>query len=995
MRIPFFLLGFLISISVLAQPSVPDQLIQQFQERYNAGEFTKALSIAQRLASLYERNAGRMNPEYAHALGLMANTYESLGEYDQALLVYRECLTIREKTLGKQSKDYIITQNNLAMLFVNMGRYDEALPLYQQANVGIERLIGKNNSVYAMNLNNIAGLYQKTGLYDKALTLYEQAATSIEQALGKQDPSYAICLGNVANVMVEMGQYDQALPRYQESLSITKKSQGENHPAYAFSLDNLAGLYTSMGQYDNALRLYNQSLQILARTLGQGHPDYARGLNNLADLYGNMGQHEKALPLFQKSLTMTALTVGKQHPDYAIGLSNVASAEAKLKAFKQAVPLHTEALSLMETLYGSSNQFTASVLNDLAVDYMYLDQYESALAAFQKSLSITERTIGKQHPEYINRLNNLALLYSRHGQTERAVSLLTDASRLSRNQYLRDISVLSEQAISQYRQKTDASYFSYSLQTTNPRLALAGINYNEALISKGVSLLATQQLQQQLSNTTDTSISKRYETFLLLKSQLGELYSKGTARRTYIDSLERRIAALDEELRLNVPDYKKAFEALRVEWPQVQQKLRPDEAAIEFVHFTYWNKRPTDSTYYAALVLRPGWKAPRMVFLCEERQLDKLLMGSSASAPAINEFYRGGVVGVTNQQQLTGGQALSRLIWQPLAPLLVGVRSLVVSASGRLHQIALAALPNLADASKRTCLADRFDFQQVGSTRSIALRGNEPAALLSTRSLSSNLYGGIVYDSDSTMLTRQPRANSFVSHRIGRGTTNRLESWIYLPGTKTEVEGLGKLLPAPRTTTIMGLSATEGSIKALSGHSPAVLHIATHGFFFPDLVKSETGGLGVSGAERTPFEQAENPLFRSGLIMAGANYVWKGGTPIQGVDDGILTAYEVSGLDLKSTYLVVLSACETGLGKVLESEGVYGLQRAFQIAGADKLLVSLWRVSDVETAQYMQLFYQQLLKTRSAPQAYRFAQKQMRTLYPKEPYKWAAFVLIE
>lgn len=129
--------------------------------------------------------------------------------------------------------------------------------------------------------------------------------------------------------------------------------------------------------------------------------------------------------------------------------------------------------------------------------------------------------------------------------------------------------------------------------------------------------------------------------------------------------------------------------------------------------------------------------------------------------------------------------------------------------------------------------------------------------------------------------------------------------------------------------------------------------------------------------------------------MAGANYVWKGGTPIQGVDDGILTAYEVSGLDLKGTYLVVLSACETGLGKVLESEGVYGLQRAFQIAGADKLLVSLWRVSDVETAQYRRLFYQQLLKTRSAPQAYRFAQKQMRTLYPKEPYKWAAFVLIE
>lgn len=485
---------------------------------------------------------------------------------------------------------------------------------------------------------------------------------------------------------------------------------------------------------------------------------------------------------------------------------------------------------------------------------MYLDQYEPALATFQKSLSITERTIGKQHPEYINRLNNLALLYSRNGQIERAVSLLTDASRLSRNQYLRDISVLSENAISQYRLKTDASYFSYSLQTTYPQLALAGINYNEALISKGVSLLATQQLQQQLVNTTDTFISKRYETFLLLKGQLGELNSKGTARRTYIDSLERRIVAPDEELRLNVPEYNKAFEALGVEWSQVQQKLRPDEAAIEFVHFTYWNKSPTDSTYYAALVLRPGGKAPRMVFLREERQLDKLLMGSSASAPSINEFYRGGVVGPNNQQQLAGGQALSRLIWQPLASLLVGVRSLVVSASGRLHQIALAALPNLADASKRTCLADRFDFQQVGSTRTIALRGNETTTLLPTHLLRSNLYAGIVYDSDSTTLTRQPRANSFVPHRIGRGATDQLDAWTYLPGSKTEVDGLRKLLPEPQTTTLMALSATEGNLKALSGHSPALLHIATHGFFFPDLAKSGTGGQGNPSSGRTPFE---------------------------------------------------------------------------------------------------------------------------------------------
>lgn len=988
MRLLLYLVFCFFFIPGLAQPSKSDQLVQQIESLYNEGNFKEALHVSQELVNLYEQRKNISHPDYAQALGLLANIYDSLGEYEKALSVYLKCLAIREKTLGKQSKDYLITQNNLAMLLANMGRYVEALSLYQAANEGIERLVGKDHPAYAMNLNNLASLYQKTGLYNKALSLYEQGTTIIGQALGKQDPNYAICLGNVANVLVDMGQYDQALPRYRESISITKKLQGEAHPAYAISLDNLAGLYTSMGQYDIALRLYSQSLQIIENALGNNNPDYVRGLNNLADLYSNMGQYEKALPLFRKILESNAVLVGKQHPDYARALGNVASVQASLKDFEKAVPLHEEALSLVESISGSAHQLTASVLNDLAVDYMYLGQYDASLTTFQKSLASAERALGKQHPEYISTLRNLALLHSRHGQPEKAVPLLTEASHLSRNQYLRDIGVLGENAISQYRQKLDASYFSYSLQKTYPRLKLAGVNYNEALISKGVSLLATQQLQQQLGNTADAIVHKQYETFQLLKRQLGELYSRGGTQRTYTDSLETRIAALDEELRLNVPTYKKTFDALRVEWPQVQQKLRPNEAAIEFVHFNYWNKRPTDSTYYAALVLRPGWKTPRMIYLCEERQLDQLLTGNSASA--INGFYRGGVVGPGNNQQLAGGQALSRLIWQPLDSLLGGVRSLVVSTSGRLHQIALAALPNLADASRQTRMLDRFDFQQVGSTRSIALRDNESPTLLPTQTFSSYLYGGIVYDTDSTALVTQAIADSSLPNQLYRDQVNHLESWAYLPATKTEVENLRKLLPPARTTIITGLSATEGSVKALSGHAPTVLHVATHGFFFPDL-HNKPVGLNNSA----PFEQAKAPLLRSGLIMAGANYAWKGGTPIQGVDDGILTAYEVSGLDLKGTHVVILSACETGLGNVMDSEGVFGLQRAFQIAGADKLLVSLWRVPDVETSQYMQLFYQQLLKTGSVPLAYHATQKLMRNLYPKEPYKWAAFVLIE
>jgi CHAT domain-containing protein len=183
--------------------------------------------------------------------------------------------------------------------------------------------------------------------------------------------------------------------------------------------------------------------------------------------------------------------------------------------------------------------------------------------------------------------------------------------------------------------------------------------------------------------------------------------------------------------------------------------------------------------------------------------------------------------------------------------------------------------------------------------------------------------------------------------------------------------------------------ASEGHLKALEGRSPQIIHIATHGYFLPggnDTLRKEAGLF-------NQFKTASNPLLRTGLIFAGANYVWSGKKPVEGIEDGIATAYEISQLDLNTTELVVLSACETGLGDINGSEGVYGLQRAFRMAGVKKLIVSLWQVPDKETSELMTLFYSNWLKGSSIRDAFSKAQKEMRKKYT--PYYWAAFVLIE
>jgi CHAT domain-containing protein len=222
---------------------------------------------------------------------------------------------------------------------------------------------------------------------------------------------------------------------------------------------------------------------------------------------------------------------------------------------------------------------------------------------------------------------------------------------------------------------------------------------------------------------------------------------------------------------------------------------------------------------------------------------------------------------------------------------------------------------------------------------------------------------------------------------------------MYLDGTMKEVEKIRKIGNHKGITAIViaGNEAIEESIKNLYGKSsPDVIHIATHGFFFPDVRKNYNKiGLKASGERVTQgFRSSDNPLMRSGLAFAGANHAWEGEKIPPDVDDGILTAYEVSNMYIPNTELVVLSACETGLGEIKGSEGVFGLQRSFKMAGSDYILMSLWQIPDYQTLELMDHFYTEWLSGKAIQEALRVAQDFMKSKYPLQPFMWAAFVLV-
>jgi CHAT domain-containing protein len=367
-----------------------------------------------------------------------------------------------------------------------------------------------------------------------------------------------------------------------------------------------------------------------------------------------------------------------------------------------------------------------------------------------------------------------------------------------------------------------------------------------------------------------------------------------------------------------------------------------------------------------------------MIYLFDENQL-KSILNRMAN-------FRGIQV-LEQPATLEKSKELFDLIWKPIDPLLQNVKTVFFAPEGLLTKVSFASLiyPN------GKFLFDKYQLQNLFSTKSIATGKSE---FLFSKDMNATIYGGIHY---FTELANQIKAtkqyqgkkisNSTFVDNVNSNDYSRGGEWVYLKGTLTEVEQISQIMEQNKIkmSLLSGVNGVEESFKALSGRSPSIIHIATHGFYINNESKDTDASAGS--------KNVQNPMFRSGLIMAGANRVWTGKSIPDGLDDGILTAYEVSMLDLSNTKLVVLSACETGLGDIKGSEGVYGLQRAFKMAGVKYILMTLWEIRDEVTVEFMTTFYKQWLKGKDIHEAFKFAQDEMRKKY--EANYWAAFVLVE
>lgn len=402
----------------------------------------------------------------------------------------------------------------------------------------------------------------------------------------------------------------------------------------------------------------------------------------------------------------------------------------------------------------------------------------------------------------------------------------------------------------------------------------------------------------------------------------------------------------------------------KASWKTVLAALSKSDIAIEF--FQYQTEDTESEKQYGALVLKSGWKTPKFVHLCSSAELERALRSKHRAYSIDGLLYS--------------------LIWEPINKDLKGVNSIYYAPQGLLHTINLDAITNV----KGVPMFQTYSMHRLSTTVNIKEGNDSPIK-------KSYVYGGLVYDTDDeTMLQEHRKFNdiddTYSSLSWVADSTSSRHGWAYLPNSKTESDLISNLLAASKIDVVKysGVEGTEESFKAINGTHPGHIHLATHGFY---LHYSYSDSTAMADNYEKQISSSLNPLIRSGLILSNGGRAWKGEPIPKGVEDGILQADEIASINLSGTSLLVLSACETALGDI-SSDGVYGLQRAFKMAGVETIIMSLWEVDDKATALFMSFFYEALTAGKNKYEAFVSAQNKLREEY-SDPYYWAAFIMLD
>jgi CHAT domain-containing protein len=920
--------------------------------------------------------------------------------FKAAIPFYEQAVPLAEKEFGVESEQYLKTRNCLGRcLFAEYPK--ERTERLLLDNLILCKKYGEKSPLYAQALHNAGSFYipfYKGNDVLKSEKYLKQALALRKEILGERHNDYCNTLNNIAVLYDAMGNYTAAEPLYRQNLQLTKELVGTKTADYTISLNNLADLYYSMGNYAASEQLYKESLAIEREILDRKNPEYANTLMNFANLYYGIGYYEAAEPLYKEALLINREVLGEKDQDYAFSLTYLANLYVATGNYFTAEKLYKEAIKIIKEIAGERHRDYATALQGLGTLYHATSNYAAADSLYQQTMQISKETLGEKHQYYTSSLYSLASLKQVSKQTKEAEIVYKSLLQANQEQIIQNFPSLSEkEKTDYYNNKIKIGFDNFNafvtlpseknsantLQTLAETDGLISQLYDLQLFSKAILLQSSQGMKNRIKESKDTTLIKEYENWLLLHQDIAnyQQMSKNelAEENVNLDSLENIANETEKSLSIRSELFAKLTDKKIIKWTDVQAKLRKNEAAIEIIRInkfgvvktvtdtsnrekypnfsSYKSYGLTDTVYYAALIVKKNSKQPEMVLLTNGNELEKRSI----------KYYRNSILYKIKDKESYNN------FWAKIQANLKGIQRIYFSPDGIYNQL---NLNTLYDFKQKKYLQELIEIRQVTNTKDILAFSQNTHKLKHIKNFKAELFGRPAYDMDSvqylvnTKLEKSQNQNYYASRDI---RSLRQGNFVDLLGTEKEVYEIDSIIKnsSLRSQKYLLIQATEDKIKRLN--SPTILHIATHGFFIADSTQ-------------------KSPMLHSGILLSGvANYYNSAHKP--DTDDGILTAYEAQNMNLDNTELVVLSACETGLGDIRNGEGVYGLQRAFKVAGAKSILMSLWKVDDKVTQELMTAFYRYYMQTNDKRQAFNQAQAQIRAKYPN-PFYWGAFVMV-
>ncbi len=952
---------------------------------HKMGHYARAGSLLQRVTRIREEDLGARHPDTLRSRSNLAGIYRILGQFQTARDQYERNLKNRTEVLGPCHPDTLKSMNGLAGVYRNLGDSQRAASLHERVFHLQKQILGDRHPDTLKSMHDLAVLYQDMAAYDLARGLHEEAWRLRREVLGEDHPDVAESLNALAVLHQNLGAYDRAQSFYERALWLRQDLLGESHPDSLVSLHNLGRLYQEMGAYDRAQLLLERTLRLRREKLGERHPETIDSLNSLARLYQHLGALEQARPLLEQGLLLSRQVLGENHPRTMESRNNIALLHHSLGENARSRLLHEAVLAFRRESLGENHPDTLRSMRNLAAANMAMGEFDRAWPLFERVLKLRREALGAGHPETLDALNHLAYLAATSARWDLAriyfLQSLESANQFNRQ--LLGFPAPFRYALLAKQEKFRHAYFSFYTSPSRPPEAAFEL-FKFSLLHKGLSLRVAALLTERAHAESERN-PDHHQRFQALKStrrDFARLYHSGDGKGVgsgLQTSLEELRGEWEREEAWLVRKLGKSGEKTAPDLNAVLAAIPEDGCLLDLHVFREFDfQRQTWAGERAlALIVDPGSASIiRMVELGEIGPIesDLAILRMAVSGPSMRDLA------------IQSAQSLYNRIWAPIQNLVAGKRVYVIP-DGLLYQLPLGLLMD----EEGHWLASKQTLSLLSSVEDL-MTSEHGGGVLSSNPNPPYLVYSPDYEADP--------APGDASERAGPGGYR----FAGLPGALCEGEMLAALFRErgrpPRQ--IQGAQATEARVAGI--RSPSLLHIATHGLNVevPNQAVGRRDAARVNQArlavvQLTPLRHQPisniHLLLSSGLALAGANAEARG-VSADGTD-GILTALEVLSMDLRGTDLVVLSACETGIGDLLQDREAHGLSRAFLEAGAKAVLATLWKIDDQATAAFMERFYGLYLDGLSLGEALRLTQRHfIGSENWSHPYYWAPFVLM-